>query len=64
MQAYAIARLDEIDPMPEGRYSYRPVRHHPGIQGFGATAWVGAAAGDPIINSTRTPSRPRNCSSS
>ena len=26
------------------------MRHHLGIQGFGVTAWVGAAAGDPIIN--------------
>ena len=37
-------------PLPDGRYRYRPVRHHLGIQGFGVTAWVGAAAGDPIIN--------------
>jgi hypothetical protein len=50
MQTYAIARLDEIDPLPDGRYHYRPVRHHLGIQSFGATAWVGAALGDPIIN--------------
>ena len=50
MQTYAIARLDDIDPLPDGRYHYRPVRHHLGIQGFGATAWVGAAPGDPIIN--------------
>ena len=50
MRTYAIARLDEIDPMPDGRYPYRPVRHHLGIRSFGATAWVGAAAGDPIIN--------------
>jgi hypothetical protein len=50
MQTYAIARLDEIYPLPDGRYHYRPVRHHLGIQSFGATAWVGAALGDPIIN--------------
>jgi hypothetical protein len=50
MQTYAIARLDDIDSLPDGRYSYRPVRHHLGIQSFGVTAWVGAAAGDPIIN--------------
>jgi Cupin domain len=47
---YAIGRLDEIDELPDGRYRYRPVRHHFGIKSFGVTAWVGAAAGDPIIN--------------
>jgi len=50
MKTYAIARLDEIDALPDGRYRYRPVRHHLGITSFGVTAWVGAAAGDPIIN--------------
>ena len=50
MQTYAVARLDEIDALPDGRYRYRPVRHHLGIQSFGVAAWVGAAAGDPIIN--------------
>jgi hypothetical protein len=50
MLMYAIARLDEIDALPDGRYRYRPVRHHFGITSFGVTAWVGAAAGDPIIN--------------
>jgi tetratricopeptide (TPR) repeat protein len=58
MQTYAIARLDEIDSLPDGRYHYRPVRHHLGIQGFGATAWVGAAAGDPIINAYDEDSEP------
>jgi hypothetical protein len=50
MATYAISRLDEIDVLPAGRYRYRPVRHHLGVTSFGATAWVGAAAGDPIIN--------------
>jgi hypothetical protein len=50
LKTYAIARLDEIDALPDGRYRYRPVRHHFGITSFGVTAWVGAAAGDPIIN--------------
>lgn len=48
MKTYAIARLDEIDALADGRYHYRPVRHHFGITSFGVTAWVGAAAGDPI----------------
>ena len=47
---YAVARLDEIDELADQeRYRYRPVRHHFGITSFGATAWVGAEAGDPII---------------
>ena len=50
MKPYAIARLDEIDSLADGRYSYRPVRHHFGITSFGVTAWAGAGAGDPIIN--------------
>jgi tetratricopeptide (TPR) repeat protein len=49
-RGYAVARLDEIDALNDGRYSYRPVRHHFGITSFGVTAWVGAAAGDAIIN--------------
>jgi hypothetical protein len=28
MKTYAIARLDEIDALADGRYRYRPVRHH------------------------------------
>ena len=58
MQRYAIARVDDIDPLPDGRYTYRPVRHHLGIQSFGVTAWVGAAAGDPIINEYDEESEP------
>ena len=58
MQTYAIARLDEIDALPDGRYRYRPVRHHLGIKSFGVTAWVGAAAGDPIINEYDEDSEP------
>ena len=58
MQTYATARLDEIEPLRDGRYRYRPVRHHLGIQGFGVTAWLGAAAGDPIINEYDEDSEP------
>jgi mannose-6-phosphate isomerase-like protein (cupin superfamily) len=58
MQPYAIARLDEIEPLPDGRYSYRPVRHELGIQSFGVTAWLGDAAGDPIINEFDADSEP------
>jgi hypothetical protein len=55
---YAIAHLDEIDALPDGRFHYRLVRHHFGITSFGVTAWVGAAAGDPIINEYDEDSQP------
>ena len=58
MATYAIARMDEIDALADGGYGYRPVRHHFGITSFGATAWVGAAAGDPIINEYDEESEP------
>jgi hypothetical protein len=58
MKTYAIARLDEIDALPDWSYRYRPVRHHFGITSFGVTAWVGAAAGDPIINEYDQDSEP------
>ena len=50
MSDYAVARLDEIDELEDGRCPYRPVRHHLGITSFGATAWTARAAGDRIIN--------------
>ena len=34
------------------------MRHHFGITSFGVTAWVGAAAGDPIINEYDEDSQP------
>ena len=50
MARYAVAHLDEIDELADGRSRYRPVRHHLGITSFGATAWTAHAAGDLIIN--------------
>ena len=50
MSNYAVAQLDEIEEMDDGRCPYRPVRHHFGITAFGATAWTGREAGDRIIN--------------
>jgi tetratricopeptide (TPR) repeat protein len=55
---YQIASLDDIDPLQDGDYRYRPVRHHFGITSFGVTAWVGAAVGDPIINEYDEDSKP------
>jgi tetratricopeptide (TPR) repeat protein len=50
MGVYAVAHLDEIDELDDGRCPYRPVRHHFGITAFGVTAWTARAAGDRIIN--------------
>jgi quercetin dioxygenase-like cupin family protein len=47
---YAIAHLDEIDELDDGRSPYRPVRHHFGIASFGITAWTGRTQGDLIVN--------------
>ena len=50
MTTYAVARLEDIAELDDGREPYRPVRHHFGISSFGATAWTGKQAGDRIIN--------------
>ncbi len=50
MSGYAVARLEQIDEIDDGREPFRPVRHHFGITGFGVTAWTGREAGDRIIN--------------
>jgi Cupin domain len=58
MATYAIAQLDDIGSSQDGAYRYQPVRHHFGIESFGVTAWVGTAAGDPIINDYDEDSQP------
>jgi len=50
MGDYAVAHLDEIDELDDGRCPWRPVRHRFGITSFGINAWTGRAAGDRIIN--------------
>jgi tetratricopeptide (TPR) repeat protein len=50
MASYAVARLDEIDEIDDGRTPFRPVRHHFGIRTFGATAMTARADGDRLIN--------------
>ena len=50
MSGYAVAHLDEIDEMDDGRCPWRPVRHHLGITAFGVNAWTARDAGDRIIN--------------
>jgi hypothetical protein len=50
MSGNAVAHLDEIDEISDGRCPWRPVRHHFGITSFGVNAWTGRDAGDRIIN--------------
>jgi tetratricopeptide (TPR) repeat protein len=50
MADYAIARLEEIEELSDGRCPYRPVRHHFGITSFGVNSWTAREAGDRIIN--------------
>ena len=58
MATYSMTRLDDIGTSSDLDYVYRPVRHHFGITSFGVTAWVGATAGDPIINEYDEDSQP------
>ena len=50
MTSYAVAPLDEIDEVNDGRCPFRAVRHHFGITSFGINAWTARHAGDRIIN--------------
>jgi hypothetical protein len=50
MDEYAVAQLEEIEEISDGRCPLRPVRHHLGIRSFGINAWTGRSAGDRIIN--------------
>ena len=50
MSDWALAHLDEIDELDDGREPWRPVRHHFGITSFGINTWTGREAGDRIIN--------------
>ena len=49
MSRYAVAHLDEIGELTDGRCPWQPVRHHFGIQAFGINAWTGRDVGDRII---------------
>ncbi len=50
MTSYAVARLEEIEELTDGREPFRPVRHHFGITSFGVNAWTAPGVGDRIIN--------------
>jgi tetratricopeptide (TPR) repeat protein len=50
MSRYAVARIEDIDEVSDGRVPSRPIRHHFGITSFGVNAWIGREQGDRIIN--------------
>jgi tetratricopeptide (TPR) repeat protein len=50
MAGFAVARLDEIDEVDDGRCPFRPVRLHFGINTFGVTAMTAHSDGDRLIN--------------
>jgi tetratricopeptide (TPR) repeat protein len=50
MDGYAVAHVDEIGELDDGRARMRAVRHHFGITSFGVNAWVAREAGARIIN--------------
>jgi tetratricopeptide (TPR) repeat protein len=50
MAGFAVARLDEIDEITDGRSPFRPVRHHFGITTFGVNAMTAHSDGDRLIN--------------
>jgi len=50
MSEYTVIQIEEIDEIDDGREPFRPVRHHLGIESFGANTWTGREAGDRIIN--------------
>ena len=50
MSGYAVARIDEIDEISDGRCPWRPVRFHFGITSFGVNAFAAHQVGDRLIN--------------
>ena len=50
MDRYAVAHVDEIEELDDGRAPMRAVRHQFGITSFGVNAWIAREAGARIIN--------------
>jgi mannose-6-phosphate isomerase-like protein (cupin superfamily) len=50
MAGFALAQLDEIEEIDDGRCPFRAVRHHLGITSFGVTAMTAGAPGERIFN--------------
>lgn len=50
MTSAATAHLDDLEELEDVGSFYRPVRLQLGITAFGASAWIGHAAGDVVVN--------------
>lgn len=50
MATFAVARLEDIEQVDDGRSPFHMVRHHFGITTFGVNAMFARAAGDQVIN--------------
>jgi mannose-6-phosphate isomerase-like protein (cupin superfamily) len=50
MTGYAVAHIDEIDEIDDGRVPWRPVRFHFGITSFGVNAFIAHRLGERLIN--------------
>ncbi len=50
MSGYAVAQIDEIDEIGDGRCPWWPVRCHFGITSFGVNAFTAHQVGDRLIN--------------
>jgi hypothetical protein len=50
MSNYKVTRLDDIEPLDDGRVPMWPVRHHLGITAFGVNGFSGRETGDRLIN--------------
>ena len=50
MDGYAVAHVDEIGELDDGRAPMRAVRHHFGITSFGVNAWTAREPGARIVN--------------
>jgi tetratricopeptide (TPR) repeat protein len=50
MDGYAVAHVDDIEELDDGRSPMRAVRHHFGITSFGVNAWIAREAASRIIN--------------
>jgi tetratricopeptide (TPR) repeat protein len=50
MAKFAVARLDEIEEVDDGRRPFRAVRHHFGIVTFGVNAMIASCDGERLIN--------------
>src|SRR5919201_3709430 len=50
MSGYAVAQIDEIDEINDGRVPSRPIRFYFGIISFGVNAFTAHQVGDRLIN--------------